>query len=88
MTYKIKIEAHCTKITAREKGPQGRVGKAWVPKWIPWEVLRWQFGEHPPCCRRNAEGYHVNMNCDLFEDSHLSIFGYLFLILNEKEKKK
>lgn len=19
----------------------------------------WQFGEYPPCCRRNAEGYHI-----------------------------
>ena len=23
------------------------------------ESTCWQFGEYPPCCRRNAEGYQI-----------------------------
>jgi len=23
------------------------------------ESTCWQFGEYPPCCRRNAEGYRI-----------------------------
>jgi hypothetical protein len=34
----MKIEAHCTKITALKKSRRGCVGKAWVPKRIPWRV--------------------------------------------------
>ena len=46
-------------MSTAQDGPQGRAEKASLPKLVLWEGACWQFGEHPPCCRRNAEGYHI-----------------------------
>ncbi len=56
LTYQ-QIEAHCTKSTAQKKAPRP-CGKGVGAEVGAVESTRWQFGEDPPCCRRNAEGYH------------------------------
>ena len=56
-----KIEAHrvnSTLLSARSGGRRGRGGKGPMPKWLLWQTVGWQCGEHPSCCRSNAEGYH------------------------------
>ena len=55
--YGNKIEAHCTNSTAHTKAPRP-CGKGVGAEVSAVEGACWQFGEHPPCCRRNAESYH------------------------------
>ncbi len=43
--------------TAQRTDRRGRVGKAWVPKRMPWQVSDWLDGEYPSGCRSNAESY-------------------------------
>ena len=43
---------------ARMGGCRSRGGKGPLPKSTLWLAVGWQCGEHPLCCRRNAEGYH------------------------------
>ena len=40
-----------------------------------WDSAGWQFGEYPPCCRRNAESYHHTESIGIAS-------GYLFLLKN------
>ena len=44
------------KSTARKNAPR-QCGKGVGAEVDVVECVCWQFGEHPPCCRRNAEGY-------------------------------
>ena len=54
-----KIEAHCTKSTADQKPPR-LCGKGVGAEVDTVGSIRWQFGEHPHCCRRDAEGYQTH----------------------------
>ena len=52
--------------TAQRKAPRP-CGKGVGAEVCTVERMGWQFGEYPPCCRRNAEGYQHRCGC--FEDS-------------------
>lgn len=56
--YQKRIEAHLMKSIARKKAPR-LCGKGVGAEVNAVGSVCWQLGEHPPCCRRNAESYQI-----------------------------
>ena len=77
-----QIEAHRVNSTppvARLGGRRDRGGKGPMPKWLPWRAVGWQCGEHPLCCRSNAEGYPSTIRTmEFLRGSRVTILFFVY----------